>query len=78
MKGMKVSVATMAFGSRWRNMIFQSPTPMARAACTYSKFRARKNSARTMPTSVVQLNRVSRNIRIQKFMVMTAETISRM
>ena len=40
MKGRKVSVATMAFGSRWRNMMVTLPTPSARAAFTYSKFRA--------------------------------------
>ncbi len=31
-KGRKVRVATMAFGSTWRNMIIVSPTPSARAA----------------------------------------------
>ncbi len=57
MKGRKVSVATMAFGSRWRNMIVRLPTPRARAALTYSKFRPRRNSARTTPTSDTQENR---------------------
>ncbi|KAG1649660.1 hypothetical protein GQR58_028765 [Nymphon striatum] len=47
MKGRNVSVATMAFGSMCRNIIFVFDTPRARAARTYSKLRARKNSART-------------------------------
>jgi hypothetical protein len=51
MKGRKVSVATIALGSMWRNMIVQFDTPSARAARTYSKLRARRNSARTTPTS---------------------------
>jgi len=56
MKGRKVSVATMAFGSRCRYMIVQLPTPSARAARTYSKLRARRNSARTTPTKLVHEN----------------------
>jgi hypothetical protein len=51
MNGRKVSVATMAFGNRCRNMSTVFETPSARAACTYSKLRARRNSARTRPTS---------------------------
>src|SRR4029079_4471139 len=51
MNGRKVSVATIAFGSRWRNMMTTFDTPSARAACTYSKLRPRRNSARTKPTS---------------------------
>ena len=51
MNGMKVSVATMALGSKCRNIMVSVPTPSARAASTYSKLRARKNSARTTPTS---------------------------
>src|SRR5690606_25466668 len=54
MKGRKVSVATMAFGRRWRNMIVLFLTPRARAALTYSKLRPRRNSARTTPTSATQ------------------------
>ena len=46
-KGRKVRVATMALGSTWRIMIVVSRTPSARAARTYSKLRARRNSART-------------------------------
>src|ERR1700681_1499618 len=51
MKGRNVMVATMAFGSRWRNMITALETPSARAAWIYSKLRPRRNSARTRPTS---------------------------
>src|SRR6201985_3285530 len=51
MKGKKVMVATIAFGSRWRNMMTALETPSARAAWIYSKFRPRRNSARTRPTS---------------------------
>src|ERR1700742_5409443 len=56
MKGRNVSVATIAFGSRWRNMMTALDTPSARAAWMYSKLRPRKNSARTRPTSVTQEN----------------------
>src|SRR3954447_25110898 len=51
MNGRKVMVATIAFGKRWRNMITALETPSARAAWMYSKFRPRRNSARTRPTS---------------------------
>src|SRR5207253_4122767 len=51
MNGTNVMVATIAFGSRWRNIIFAFDTPSARAAWMYSKLRPRKNSARTSPTS---------------------------
>src|SRR6266480_5704547 len=57
MNGRNVMVATMAFGSRCRNMITALDTPSARAAVMYSKFRPRKNSARTRPTSATQENR---------------------
>src|SRR3954449_3080948 len=56
MKGRNVIVATMAFGSRWRNMITALETPSARAAVMYSKLRPRRNSARTRPTSDTQEN----------------------
>ena len=49
-------VATMAFGSRWRNMMTRLETPSARAAWMYSKLRPRRNSARTRPTSDTQEN----------------------
>ena len=56
MKGRKVSVATVALGSRCRRMILKSERPSARAAFTYSKLRARRNSARTTCTSDTQEN----------------------
>src|SRR6195952_5124871 len=56
MKGRNVMVATMAFGSRWRNMITAFDTPSARAAVMYSKLRPRRNSARTRPTSETHEN----------------------
>src|ERR1700754_1364916 len=56
MKGRNVMVATMAFGSRCRNMITRLETPSARAAWMYSKLRPRRNSARTSPTSDTQEN----------------------
>ena len=56
MNGRNVRVATMAFGSRWRNMMVRFETPSARAAWTYSKLRPRRNSARTSPTSDTQEN----------------------
>src|SRR6266849_6310761 len=56
MNGRNVMVATMAFGSRCRNMITALDTPSARAAMMYSKLRPRKNSARTRPTSDTQEN----------------------
>src|SRR6202048_2081483 len=56
MNGRNVMVATMAFGSRCRNMITALETPSARAAMMYSKLRPRKNSARTRPTSETHEN----------------------
>src|SRR5256886_6715422 len=56
MKGRNVMVATMAFGSRCRNMITALDTPSARAAMMYSKLRPRKNSSRTRPTSETHEN----------------------
>src|SRR6266446_1867992 len=50
MKGRNVMLATMAFGSRCRNMITAFDTPSARAAMMYSTLRPRRNSARTRPT----------------------------
>ena len=55
MNGRKVSVATIALGRTWRRTIVRSPTPSARAAVTYWKLRARRTSARTTPTSAIQL-----------------------
>src|SRR3984893_4503290 len=56
MNGRNVMVATMALGSRCRNMILAFDTPSARAAMMYSKLRPRRNSARTRPTSDTQEN----------------------
>src|ERR1700742_4138014 len=56
MNGRNVMVATMAFGSKCRNMITALETPSARAAMMYSKLRPRRNSARTSPTSETQEN----------------------
>src|SRR4051812_1549064 len=56
MNGRNVMVATIAFGSKWRNMMTRLETPSARAAWMYSKLRPRKNSARTRPTSETQEN----------------------
>ena len=66
MNGRRVSVATMALGSMWRNMMVQLETPKARAARTYSKFRARRNSARTTPTSAGHPKRMEIATRSQK------------
>ena len=75
---MKVSVATMALGRMCRSMMVKWPTPSARAARTKSKLRARRNSARTTPTSAVQANRSRRPSSHQKFGVTTlARMISR-
>lgn len=78
MKGSMVSVATMALGSMWRNMIFQLETPRARAARTYSRLRARRNSARTTPTSAGQPNSAVRNTRSQKLRPSTANRMMMM
>ena len=40
--------------------------PRARAARTYSKLRARRNSARTTPTSAVHENRIRMPSRVKK------------
>src|SRR5579872_1491844 len=56
MKGKNVIVATIAFGSRWRNMITICETPSARAAWIYSKLRPRRYSVHKTPTSETQEN----------------------
>src|SRR5215469_3779129 len=56
MNGKNVSVATMALGKRWRNMMVLLDTPSARAAWIYSKLRPRRNSARTRLTRRTQEN----------------------
>ena len=67
MKGRKVSVATIALGSTWRQMMTGLPTPSARAARTYSKLRARRNSARTRSTSDIHENSSMMKSSHQKF-----------
>src|SRR6201747_289127 len=76
MKGRNVMVATMAFGSRWRNMILGLETPSARAAWMYSKLRPRKNSARTSPTSDTHENSRRMPSRMKKPGGSTADMIS--
>src|ERR1700736_459909 len=55
-KGRNVRVATVAFGKTCLTMIAPLESPSARAALTYSKFLARKHSARTTCTSDTQEN----------------------
>src|SRR4051794_32026917 len=76
MNGRNVMVATIAFGSRWRNMMVALETPSARAAWIYSKFRPRRNSARTRPTSDTQENSRRMPSRMKKPGGSTAEMIS--
>src|SRR3954454_21477355 len=76
MNGRNVMVATMAFGSRWRNMMTRLETPSARAAWMYSKLRPRRNSARTSPTSDTQENNRRMPSRMKKPGGSTAEMIS--
>src|SRR5947209_16567200 len=76
MNGKNVMVATIAFGSRWRNMILALETPSARAAWIYSKFRPRRNSARTRPTSDTQENSSNMPSRMKKPGGSTAEMIN--
>jgi putative ABC transport system permease protein len=56
MKGMNVSVATRALGRMCLKITRLSFMPRAFAAWTYSRLRARKNSARTTPTRLIQPN----------------------
>src|SRR5437867_1322685 len=72
MKGMKVTVEIRALGKRCLNMIFVLVRPSALAARTYSKLRARRNSARTTPSSDVQENSTRMNSSSQKVGVMKA------
>src|SRR4051812_28259345 len=75
MNGRNVMVATIAFGSRWRNMIFALETPSARAAWMYSKLRPRRNSARTRPTSETQENSSRMPSRMKKLGFKTDDRI---
>src|SRR4051794_27542517 len=77
MNGRNVMVATMAFGSRWRNMIVRFETPRARAAWMYSKLRPRRNSARTSPTSDTHENNSKMPSNTKKPGTSTDEMISR-
>src|SRR4051794_9855243 len=74
--GRNVMVATIAFGKRCRNMMTMLETPSARAACTYSKLRPRRNSARTNPTSDTQENSNKIPSRTKKPGTSTEEMIS--
>src|SRR5947208_10997341 len=76
MNGRNVMVATMAFGSRWRNMIVRFETPRARAAWMYSKLRPRRNSARTSPTSDTHENNSKMPSNTKKPGTSTEEMIS--
>src|SRR6266702_7033407 len=76
MNGKKVMVATMALGSKCRNMITALDTPSARAAWMYSKLRPRKNSARTRPTSETHENNRRMPSRMKKPGGNTADMIS--
>ena len=57
-------------------MIRQSLMPSALAARTYSKLRARRNSARTTPVGQVQLTSSMMRSRVQKPGTMTLVRIS--
>src|ERR1700677_2096570 len=78
MKGRKVSVATIALGSTCSTMIFELDSPSARAALTYSKLRARRNSARTRCTRLTQLNSSKIESRTRKLGARIAERMIKM
>jgi len=59
-------------------MIVTLPTPSARAALTNSKLRARRNSARTTPTSDVHSNSSRISSSVQKPGMMTLDRMIRM
>ena len=65
-KGRNVNVATIALGSTCLTMILALDRPIARAAVTYSKLRARRNSARTTWTSDTHENSNNMPSRIKK------------
>src|SRR5947209_7553832 len=77
MKGRNVRVATMAFGRTCFQMILAFDRPSARAALTYSKLRARRNSARTTWTSETQEKSNRMTSRTRKLGVMIEETMIR-
>src|SRR5450631_3086390 len=74
-KGRNVKVATIAFGKTCLTMIAPLERPSARAALTYSKLRARKNSARTTWTSETQENNRRMPSSTKKLGVMIEETM---
>ncbi len=57
-------------------MIVRLETPSARAALMYSKFRPRRNSARTTPTSATHENRSRMPSSTQKLGAITDEMMS--
>ena len=76
--GIKVMVAIIAFGNTCLKISEMSDTPKARAARTKSRFRARRNSARTTPTKPIQLKSSKRPNSHQKLgVIMLAIIISR-
>src|SRR5271170_682100 len=77
MKGRNVSVATIALGNTCLMMILRLERPRARAALTYSKLRARRNSARTRWTRLTQENSSRINRRSRKVGVKIAERMIR-
>ncbi len=74
--GRNVRVATSALGRMCLVMMRQSLMPIDLAARTYSKFRARRNSARTTPTGHVQLTSSMMPSSVQKPGSMTLDRIS--
>src|SRR5579863_9570417 len=77
-KGRKVSVATIALGRTCLTMILKLERPRARAALTYSKLRARRNSARTTWTRLTHENNNRMNNNKRKLGARTAERMIRM
>ena len=75
MNGIKVNVATIAFGNTCLYIILKLPTPSAFAALMYSKFLALRNSALTTPSKAIQLKRSIMKRSIQKLGSMKLEII---
>src|SRR5664279_1111666 len=74
-KGRNVRVATIAFGKTCLRIIAPLLSPSARAALTYSKLRARRNSARTTWTSDTQENNRRMPSSTKKLGVMIDDTM---
>ncbi len=68
----------MALGSTCFHMMRAFESPKARAAFTYSKFRARRNSARTRWTRFTQENKSRMPSSTRNDGVITAATMMRM